>query len=39
MEEDGKTPEQKFSGVGFQICPIDYHTWVCPIFVIEAPLQ
>ena len=36
---DGKTPEQKFSGAEFQIGPIDYHTWGCPDFVLKYPLQ
>ena len=32
-------PEKKFSGVEIQICPIYYHTWGCPVFFLEAPLQ
>ena len=28
MDEDGKTPEHKISGVELQISPTDYHTWV-----------
>ena len=39
MDKDGKTPEQKFSGVEFQIFPRDYHTWGCPIFFLESSLQ
>ena len=39
MDEDIKTPEQNFSGVELQICPTDYHTWDCPVFVLETPLQ
>ena len=38
MDDDGKTPEQKFSGVAFQIFPTDYHTWEFPVFVIESSL-
>ena len=39
MDEDRKTPEQKFSDVEFEIFVTDYHTWGCPIFVLESPLQ
>ena len=39
IDEDGKTTEQRFSGVDLQSPPTDYHTWGCPIFVLEAPLQ
>ena len=39
MDENRKTPEKKFSGVDFQIFPADYHTWVCPVFIIKAPPQ
>ena len=39
MDEDRKTPEQKFSGVEFQNFPTVYDTWGCPVFILEAPLQ
>ena len=39
IDKYGKTLEQNFSVVEFQICSTDYHTWVCPVFVLEAPLQ
>ena len=39
MDEDRKTPEKKVSGVEFQNFPTDYHTWVCPLFVLEPLLQ
>ena len=39
MDEVGKTPEQKFAGVDFQNFPTDFHTWGCPVFVLESPLQ
>ena len=39
MEEDGKTPEQKFSVVEFQIFLTYYHTWGCTVFFLEAPLH
>ena len=38
MDEDRKTPEKIRFGVELQICPTDYHTWGCPVFVLEAPL-
>ena len=31
-------PEQKFSGVEFQNVPTDYHTGICLVFFLEAPL-
>ena len=39
MDKDRKTPDKNFSGVEFQNFPTDYHTWVCPIFLLEGPLQ
>ena len=39
INEDGKTPEQKFSGVEFQIYLKDYHTWGCTVFFLEAQQQ
>ena len=39
MDEDGKILEQRLSGVDFQFFPIYYHTWSCPVFVLESPLQ
>ena len=39
IDEDGKTPEQKFSGADFQTFPTDYHAWGCPVSFLEAPLQ
>ena len=38
IDDDGKTPEEKFSGVDFQIFPTYYHTLGCPVFVLEDPL-
>ena len=39
MDEDGKTPDKKFLGLEFQICPTGYHTWGFPIVVLYDPLQ
>ena len=39
MDEDRKTPEQKFSGEEFQICTTNYRTWGCLVIVLEAPFQ
>ena len=38
MDEDGKMMQKNFAGVEFQIFPTDYHTWGCPVFVLEYPL-
>ena len=35
--EDRKTSEHKFSGIQFQNFRTDYHTWGCPVFVLEPP--
>ena len=35
----GRTSEQNFSGVKFEIFPTYYHTWGCPVFFLEASLQ
>ena len=39
MDKDGKKSEHNFSGIEFQILPTDYHTWGCPVFVLETPLR
>ena len=39
MDNDGNMTEQKFACMEFQISPIDYHTWGCPVLFLEAPLQ
>ena len=39
IDKDGNIPEQRFSGVEFEIFPTEYHTWSCPIFVLEYLLQ
>ena len=39
MEKYRKIPDKTFMGLEFQIFPMDYHTWGCRMFVLEAPLQ
>ena len=39
MEKDRKTPDQKFSGVDFQVSPMDYHTWGYIVFILKDPLH
>ena len=39
MDEDRNTRDLKFMGVEFKNCPMDYHTWIFPVFVLETPLQ
>ena len=39
IDEEVNTPEHKYSNVEFRILPIDYHTWVYPVFFLEFPLQ
>ena len=34
MDKYVRTPEQKFSSVTFQICPMDYHTYGCLVFMV-----
>ena len=37
--KDGYILEKNFAGAAFQILPMDYHTWVCPIFILEDTLK
>ena len=39
MDEEGKTPENNVSSAELQNFPTDYHTWGCPVFVLESPLH
>ena len=39
MAEDRKKPEQNFAAVEFQNFATDYHTWGCPVFVLDPPLK
>ena len=39
MDEDRNNMEQKFVGMELQNPPTDYHNWVCPVFVLDDPLE
>ena len=39
MDEDRKTPDQKFTVVELQNPPTDYHTWGCPLLFLESPYR
>ena len=39
MGEDRKSPDQKFPSVKFQLCPTEYHTWGCLVFILKFPLH
>ena len=36
---DRQVRKDDVAGVEFQNLPMDYHTWGCPVFVLESPLQ
>ena len=38
LDEDWNTSYQKFASVELQICTMDYHTWGCSVFILEAPM-
>ena len=39
LDENGKSPLEKFSRTEAEIHCEDFHTWGCPIFVLEAQNQ
>ena len=39
LDMDGQTPQSKWSGDDCQIFVKDFHTWGCPVFVLDGRLQ
>jgi hypothetical protein len=39
LDMDGQTPLSKWSGDDCQIFVKDFHTWGCPVFVLDGRLQ
>ena len=39
LDKDGKSPMEKFSSTHEDIHPTDFHTWGCPVFVLDAENQ
>ena len=39
LHPDGKSPIEKFSGIADDIRPSDFHTWGCPVYILEADNQ
>ena len=39
MDDDRKTPDQKFSGAEFEKLLTDYHNWGFFVLFLESPLQ
>ena len=39
LDADGSTPLSKWSNTDCQIFAKDYHTWGCPVFVLDGRLQ
>ena len=39
MDEELNTTEHNITGVDFQICLMEYHTWGYPLFFLEDPVQ
>ena len=39
LDEDGLSPLEKLAGTGEEIIPLDFHTWGCPVYILEAQNQ
>ena len=39
LHPDGKSPLEKFSGIADDIRPSEFHTWGCPVYILEADNQ
>ena len=39
LDVDGKSPLEKFSGIKDDIVLSDFHTWGCPVYILDAPNQ
>ena len=39
LDENGKSPSQKFSGTDHKMILKDIHTWGCPCYVLDSTLQ
>ena len=39
LDEEGLSPYEKFSNTADEIIPTDFHTWGCPVFVLDSANQ
>ena len=39
LDQDGKSPLEKFSQTTEEIVISDFHTWGCPVFILDAANQ
>ena len=39
LDADGKSPLEKFCSITEEIRPTDFHTWGCPVYILDAPNQ
>ena len=39
LDKNGRSPMEKFSATHEEITPTDFHTWGCPVFVLDAENQ
>ena len=39
LDENGLSPLEKLSGTQEESIPLDFHTWGCPVFILEAENQ
>ena len=39
LDKYGRSPLEKFSGIRDEIAPSNFHTWGCPLFILEAANQ
>eukprot|EP00957_Ditylum_brightwellii_P071869 5462557-Ditylum_brightwellii.AAC.1 len=39
VDEDGSSPQEKFSNVRSVQSLTEHHTWGCPVYILDARLQ
>ena len=39
LDVNGRSPLEKFSGTDDEIDPTDFHTWGCPVYILEEASQ
>jgi hypothetical protein len=39
LNKHGESPLERFTGTKDECIPSDFHTWGCPVFILDAPNQ
>ena len=39
LDDDGKSPLEKFTGLHDDMLPTTFHTWGCPVYILDAANQ